>query len=217
MTASGPFAWRLRCDYFLAFPHVDPGCPGAVSPADNGSAPGEVFELQISQSGPALPAGVAPLNSDEPYFQIIANTSFSGPIMIDHQYDPADLAGPPSGVQMLFWSDAGSNWIDITVDRFPSADVIVGQAPTLSYFTVVQPSVGCCDVAGDADNSGSVNIADVTALIGYIFSGGAAPGCCEEGDADGSGSVNIADATYLIGRIFSGGAAPTCGPAGMGC
>ena len=75
----------------------------------------------------------------------------------------------------------------------------------------------CCNLAGDADNNGKVNIADVTYLIARIFAGGQAPGCCEEGDADGNGSVNIADVTYLIARIFAGGSAPVCGPVGIGC
>lgn len=75
----------------------------------------------------------------------------------------------------------------------------------------------CCNVAGDANNSGSVNIADVTFLIARIFAGGPAPACCEEGSANGNASVNIADVTFLIARIFAGGIAPTCGPAGMNC
>ncbi|MCH7879740.1 MAG: thrombospondin type 3 repeat-containing protein, partial [candidate division Zixibacteria bacterium] len=75
----------------------------------------------------------------------------------------------------------------------------------------------CCKIAGDADNSASVNIGDVTFLIARIFAGGPGPPCCAEGDADGSGAVNIADITYLIARIFAGGPAPACGPAGMGC
>ncbi len=75
----------------------------------------------------------------------------------------------------------------------------------------------CCDTAGDANNSGSLSIGDVTFLIARIFSGGPAPDCCEEGDADGSGSITIGDATYLITRIFAGGAAPICGPTGMTC
>ncbi|MBN4076378.1 hypothetical protein JYT16_01535 [Gemmatimonas aurantiaca] len=75
----------------------------------------------------------------------------------------------------------------------------------------------CCDIAGDADNSGSVTIGDVTFLIGYIFSGGSSPICCEKGDADGSGSITIGDVTHLIGFIFSGGAAPICGQDGLNC
>lgn len=69
----------------------------------------------------------------------------------------------------------------------------------------------CCDIPGDADNSGSVTIGDVTYVIARIFSGGSAPVCCEEGDADGSGGINIGDVTYLIAYIFSSGPEPVCG------
>lgn len=71
---------------------------------------------------------------------------------------------------------------------------------------------GCCDVAGDADNGGDVNIGDVTFLIAYIFSGGAAPVCTREADADAGGDISIGDAVYLIAYIFQGGPAPICGP-----
>ena len=73
---------------------------------------------------------------------------------------------------------------------------------------------GCCDLAGDADNSGSVNIGDVTFIINRIFAGGSAPSCNDEADADGSSALNIADATYLIQLIFAGGALPVCGETG---
>ena len=78
-------------------------------------------------------------------------------------------------------------------------------------------NICCCNLTGDANNSGSFNIADVTFLIARIFAGGAASPCCEEGDANGSGGVDISDITFLIARIFAGGPAPICGPAGMGC
>lgn len=81
----------------------------------------------------------------------------------------------------------------------------------------VQNFGGCCANAGDANNDGSTNIADVTFLIARIFAGGTAPPCCEQGDANGDGSVNIADVTFLIARIFAGGAAPVCGPVGISC
>lgn len=76
---------------------------------------------------------------------------------------------------------------------------------------------GCCRVRGDADNSGSLNIADVTFLIARIFAGGAASQCCEEADCNGDGKVNIADVVRLICRIF--GACPpcVCGPVGTTC
>jgi PKD repeat protein len=65
-------------------------------------------------------------------------------------------------------------------------------------------------VCGDADGSGSVNIADVTFLIARIFGGGPGPVPEAAGDADGDGQVNIGDVTYLIALIFSGGPPPIC-------
>jgi serine protease AprX len=64
-------------------------------------------------------------------------------------------------------------------------------------------------VHGDADESGFVDIDDVTYLIAYIFSEGAAPTPVEAaGDANGSGEIDIDDALYLIAYIFSGGPNP---------
>ncbi len=76
------------------------------------------------------------------------------------------------------------------------------------------PTPSCCNTAGDANNDGTSNIADVTYLIARIFAGGSAPPCADEGDANGDNSVNIADVTFLIARIFAGGAAPVCGTTG---
>lgn len=72
----------------------------------------------------------------------------------------------------------------------------------------------CCDTPGDANNSGSVNIADVTFLISRIFAGGPAPPCAQEGNANGDDKIDISDITFLIARIFAGGPAPVCGTTG---
>ncbi len=84
----------------------------------------------------------------------------------------------------------------------------------ISFLCCLDP---CCDAAGDADNSGQFNVADVTFLIARIFTGGIAPVCCGKADVDFSSSVNIADVTFMISRIFSGGPPPTCGPEGIIC
>lgn len=71
---------------------------------------------------------------------------------------------------------------------------------------------GCCLVPGDANNSGAVNILDVSYLINYLYKGGSAPVCMPEADADGSGAVNLLDVTRLINYLYKGGSAPVCGP-----
>ncbi len=72
----------------------------------------------------------------------------------------------------------------------------------------------CCVAPGDYNGDGSFNIADVTAGIARIFSGGVPPICQDEADFNSDGSFNIADVTAGIARIFSGGAAPVCGTTG---
>ena len=78
------------------------------------------------------------------------------------------------------------------------------------------PCSCCAPVsAGDANNDGSVNVADVTFLIARIFAGGQAPDCQDQADANGDNNLNIADVTFLIARIFAAGPAPVCGSAGV--
>lgn len=72
----------------------------------------------------------------------------------------------------------------------------------------------CCDLAGDADNNGLFNIADITFGIARIFADGPAPQCQDKADADGNNAYNIADITYGIARIFAGGPPPVCGTTG---
>jgi hypothetical protein len=74
--------------------------------------------------------------------------------------------------------------------------------------------VSCCDPPGDFDNDGAFNIADITAGIARIFSGGASPACLDQADSNSDNTFNIADITFGIARIFSGGPAPICGTMG---
>jgi hypothetical protein len=73
------------------------------------------------------------------------------------------------------------------------------------------PSVFSTFLAGDANGSGTVNIADVVFLINMIFGGGPSPDPLFLGDVDRTCTVNIGDVTYLISHIFSNGPAPVNG------
>jgi len=63
-------------------------------------------------------------------------------------------------------------------------------------------------VCGDANGDGTVNIADASYILNYIFFGGGRPSPLEAADANADGSANIADASYLINGIFFGGDPP---------
>lgn len=68
----------------------------------------------------------------------------------------------------------------------------------------------CCDLGGDANNSGGINILDVGYIINYLYKEGPIPPCEEEGDANGSGGINILDVSEIINYLYKDGAEPTC-------
>ncbi|MEM7168386.1 MAG: dockerin type I repeat-containing protein [Planctomycetota bacterium] len=51
---------------------------------------------------------------------------------------------------------------------------------------------------GDVDGNGTVDAADATALLQYLFQGGSAPSSMAGADANGDGSVNISDVVRIL-------------------
>ncbi len=75
--------------------------------------------------------------------------------------------------------------------------------------TVNQPS--CCQMRGNVNGVGEIDISDLTQLVLFLFGGGLPPGCPEGADVDNSGGeqpVTISDVTYLVSYLFLGGPAP---------
>ncbi|HWR83387.1 MAG TPA: hypothetical protein VN285_08795 [Candidatus Deferrimicrobium sp.] len=75
---------------------------------------------------------------------------------------------------------------------------------------------GCCQNRGNVDGvigpAGPVDVSDLTFLVAFLFSGGAAPPCIDQGNVGGivgpGGPIDVSDLTYLVAFLFSGGAAP---------
>ncbi|MBN4056823.1 SBBP repeat-containing protein [bacterium AH-315-J21] len=113
------------------------------------------------------------------------------------------------------WDNTQGVW-----ERLPATlDTVTGMVTTVdnrfgSYAPIIAFNQGCCTVPGDFTGDDSFNIADITAGIARIFSGGPPAPCRDEGDANGDNAFNIADVTFGIARIFSGGLAPVCGTTG---
>jgi uncharacterized protein (TIGR02145 family) len=78
----------------------------------------------------------------------------------------------------------------------------------LGIIILITSAISFAGDCGDVNNTGTVNIQDLTYLINFLYKGGPAPFCC--GDVNGSGAVNIADITYLINYLYKGGPAPVC-------
>ena len=62
---------------------------------------------------------------------------------------------------------------------------------------------------GDTNSDGTGNIADAVNILGFLFSGGAAPSCMKTADLNDDGTVNITDATFMLGYLFGAGRIPT--------
>ena len=81
---------------------------------------------------------------------------------------------------------------------------------------LVMPLSSFAGNCGDVDNSGSINILDVTCFIDYLYKSGPEPDCGTSypgicGDVDNSEAINILDITYLINYLYKGGPEPDCG------
>ena len=78
------------------------------------------------------------------------------------------------------------------------------------------PPQACCDLPGDADDGGDVNIGDAIFIVKYAFvAGSPKPPCCDQADADGGGDVNIGDAIFIVKFAFvEGSPPPLCPPTG---
>jgi hypothetical protein len=72
-------------------------------------------------------------------------------------------------------------------------------------------AVGCCQVAGDANDDDNLDVGDAVFLINYIFKNGSAPVCGRSADANNDCDVDVGDAVYIVHHIFKDGPAPNCG------
>lgn len=68
----------------------------------------------------------------------------------------------------------------------------------------------CCFKEGDFNHNGTVNVVDVTAMVAFLFQGGAIYSCKEEADVDDNNTVNVVDLTKLVAFLFSGGVIGVC-------
>jgi len=127
----------------------------------------------------------------------------------DSDLEPGDeYTGVESSLQIYKWDDGSSEWnlLGGVVDTMRNIVGIVFEEGGVyaAFTTEIIMQYECGDASGD----GTVNIADASYIINYVFFDGPAPDPIESGDASNDGNTNIADASWIINYIFFGGPAP---------
>jgi hypothetical protein len=83
-----------------------------------------------------------------------------------------------------------------------------GSILSLAEVEVFMGPPGVRFVRGDANSSGTIDLSDGIATLGYLFIGTDAPACMDAADANDDGSLDVADPVGTFSWLFSGGRAP---------
>ncbi|MFH1686665.1 MAG: hypothetical protein ABIE70_03990 [bacterium] len=126
--------------------------------------------------------------------------------------DTTDWLGPISSGQVQLqshtWNSEATYPISIRAKDF------YGEIGTWSPVHEVVVATSCCLIRGDIDDNGvGPDIADLVALVSYMFQGAVEPACLDAADINGDEvGPDIADLVALVGYMFQGGPAPTACP-----
>ncbi len=127
---------------------------------------------------------------------------------LDSNYYLCDAWDEIDPEQCLSWSQVSGppyDSIAIYIDSIPNMDTnLVTIEP--GTFTVVR----CGNFDGSSDNK--INLADITAMISYVYLNGDEPPVliAANVDASANGAVNLADITKLIGHVYMGTGPLSC-------
>ena len=94
-------------------------------------------------------------------------------------------------------------WVDVTTTLDTAANLVCAEVDELSPFTVGTPA-GCCipPTVSDVNQSGDVDITDISVMIDHQFLTLEPLVCIEEGDINFSGDVDITDLQLMIDNQF---------------
>ncbi len=195
----------------------NPGTIGAPSDADSILAIGAVYSsgliTSFSSHGPTYDGRTKP--------EVCARGSATACAGPSSDYELTAVSGtslscPIVGGVAALVIGAHPEWtpmqireaIMMTADNADAPDNTYGWG-IVNCMAAINYTFGSDYVHGDADQSGFVDIDDVTYLVAYIFLDGPEPVPVEAaGDADASGYVDLDDAIYIVSYIFSGGPGP---------
>jgi hypothetical protein len=165
----------------------------AIDPAGNGAGSFVITSPTLTQ----LSEHPAP---ERDYVKHTSNGTFNGTL-----HGPVNWSfswqAPPADIGLIRFYAAG-NAANGTLNS--TGDFIYTASSSAAA------PVGCCDLPGDVNNNGFVNILDVTYLIAYLYKSGPAVPCPDEANTNGALPINILDVTYLLSSLYKNGPGPVC-------
>lgn len=129
-----------------------------------------------------------------------------------------DAIAPGRGLFATLWFtlDTSLSTVHFDTTFFPPSNHLYFISPSAQAYTPAWTGAGAYAVtvyvAGDANNSGRINLADVVFLANYVLKVAApVPPVLPAGDADGNCSINLADVILLVNFILKNGPHPLAG------
>ncbi|MGE4620501.1 MAG: hypothetical protein AAEJ04_11900, partial [Planctomycetota bacterium] len=106
--------------------------------------------------------------------------------------------------------------VDLDGDTVPDA-FSVDFVLTFVSCQIIYPATSPLFQRGDINLDAAMDLGDPVTLLGYLFIGGAEPGCLDGCDTNDDSSIDIGDAVLILSHLFTGGSPPvapfeTCGP-----
>ncbi len=178
----------------VTYPDIDYATETEIAITDNDPPSGGAFST--------LPGGATVYNiyllgySDPPYTVCI-------------NYDDSGLTPEEeAGIELFHWEvvyvpEWHYEWVEVTLTRDTDSNVVCAEVDQFSPFTVGTPA-GCClpPTVSDVNQSGDVDITDISVMIDHQFLTLAPLVCDEEGDLDFNGDVDITDLSLMIDSQF---------------
>ena len=144
----------------------------------------------------AMAAGFNCGNQNLGYFWLLFETQGTGDIEVRQFWGPTATGGIAISNELV--------WLDDTQNALFSYYGVDSTGYDLDL-TVDVPVREF--VRGDVDDTQTVGIADVIAILAYL-QGTFAVSCLDAADANNDGAIDVSDPSYVLEYLFNGGAAP---------
>ena len=119
-------------------------------------------------------------------------------------------SGPSASDSATFTLTPGTWTVAATVDDDPACSDDGGDTECSVEVVVREDGggEGLGFLRGDTDGNGQILLNDSIQIFGWLFQGGAEPGCVAAADASGQGQVNLTSGIYGLNFLFTGGGPP---------